>query len=147
MFGRLCAREEGLSAAQVAAYFSGPAFSPWQRMGNIEGYAAPLSVGWIGKKHGLQKRVLARMRALGMQPILPAFGGYVPKAFALAHPTARIHRMRPWAGFHETYWLDPADPLFARNRPPVPRTLHPGLWRGPLLPGGLVQRDAAARRR
>ena len=106
-------REEGLSAAEVAAYFSGPAFCPWQRMGNIEGYAAPLSADWIGKKHALQKRILARMRELGMQPILPAFGGYVPKAFALAHPEAKIHRMRPWSGFHETYWLDPTDPLFA----------------------------------
>jgi alpha-N-acetylglucosaminidase len=38
----------------------------------------------------------------------------VPKAFALKHPEARIYRMRPWEGFHETYWLDPADPLFAR---------------------------------
>jgi alpha-N-acetylglucosaminidase len=54
------------------------------------------------------------MRSLGMTPILPAFGGYVPKAFAQKNPKARIYRMRPWEGFHETYWLDPADPLFAR---------------------------------
>ena len=54
------------------------------------------------------------MRELGMSPILPAFGGYVPKAFALKHPKARIYRMRAGAGFHETYWLDPGDPLFAK---------------------------------
>ncbi|MGZ3403974.1 MAG: alpha-N-acetylglucosaminidase TIM-barrel domain-containing protein, partial [Phenylobacterium sp.] len=50
---------------------------------------------------------------LGMSPILPAFGGYVPKAFALKNPVAKIYRMRAGAGFHETYWLDPNDPLFA----------------------------------
>lgn len=107
-------REAGLSEAELADYFSGPAFTPWQRMGNIEGYAAPLPTAWIDKKKDLQVKILGRMRGLGMTPILPAFGGYVPKAFAQKHPEARIYRMRPWEGFHETYWLDPADPLFAK---------------------------------
>lgn len=107
-------REFGLSEAELADYFSGPAFTPWHRMGNIEGYRAPLPTNWIDKKKTLQTQILGRMRALGMTPILPAFGGYVPKAFAQKNPKARIYRMRPWEGFHETYWLDPADPLFAR---------------------------------
>jgi alpha-N-acetylglucosaminidase len=107
-------REAGLSETELADYFSGAAFTPWQRMGNIEGYAAPLPTAWIDKKKDLQVKILARMRDLGMTPILPAFGGYVPKAFAQKHPEARIYRMRPWEGFHETYWLDPADPLFAK---------------------------------
>ena len=107
-------REAGLSEPELADYFSGPAFTPWQRMGNIEGYRAPLPSAWIDKKKILQRKILARMRGLGMTPILPAFGGYVPKAFALKHPEAKIYRMRAWEGFHETYWLDPADPLFAK---------------------------------
>lgn len=106
-------REFGLSEAELADYFSGPAFTPWHRMGNIEGYKAPLPAAWIDKKKDLQVKILGRMRSLGMTPILPAFGGYVPKAFAQKNPKARIYRMRPWEGFHETYWLDPADPLFA----------------------------------
>lgn len=107
-------REFGLADADLADYFSGPAFTPWQRMGNIEGYRAPLPQPWIDEKQALQKKILARMRELGMKPVLPAFAGYVPKAFAQAHPRARIYRMRAWEGFHETYWLDPGDPLFAR---------------------------------
>jgi len=107
-------REAGLSEADLAGYFSGPAFTPWQRMGNIEGYRAPLPAGWIDKKRDLQRKILAAMRALGMTPILPAFGGYVPKAFALKHREAHIYRMPTGGGFHETYWLDPRDPLFAR---------------------------------
>lgn len=103
---------EGVSEADLAAYFCGPAFLPWQRMGNIEGYRT-LPRAWIDKKHLLQKRLLARFRDFGMEPVLPAFAGYVPKAFALRHPEARIHKMTPWGGFHETYWLDPTDPLFA----------------------------------
>ncbi|WP_443751270.1 alpha-N-acetylglucosaminidase [Asticcacaulis solisilvae] len=107
-------QEQGLNTAELDAYFSGPAFTPWQRMGNVEGYQAPLPANWILKKRDLQKRILGAMRALGMEPILPAFGGYVPKAFADKHPEARIYKMRAWEGFHETWWLDPADPLFAK---------------------------------
>ena len=106
-------RETAVSAADLAGYFSGPAFTPWQRMGNLEGHMAPLPAAWIEKKRALQVRILERMRALGMSPILPAFAGYVPRAFAEAHPKARIYRMKAGAGFHPTYWLDPADPLFA----------------------------------
>ncbi|MBS0331281.1 MAG: alpha-N-acetylglucosaminidase C-terminal domain-containing protein [Proteobacteria bacterium] len=106
-------REAGLSADDLAGYFSGPAFTPWQRMGNLEGYQAPLPTGWIDKKRALQANILGRMRELRMNPILPAFAGYVPRAFAEAHPQARIYRMRAGAGFHPTYWMDPADPLFA----------------------------------
>nr|WP_183982754.1 alpha-N-acetylglucosaminidase [Sphingomonas jinjuensis] len=106
-------QEQGLSAAEVGDHLSAPPFLPWQRMGNIAGYRAPLPQRWIGAKRDLQRRILARMRALGMQPVLPAFAGYVPKAFADRHPNARIYRMRAWEGFPPTYWLDPADPLFA----------------------------------
>jgi alpha-N-acetylglucosaminidase len=42
------------------------------------------------------------------------FAGYVPEAFAKAHPKARIYKMRAWEGFAPTYWLDPSDPLFAQ---------------------------------
>jgi alpha-N-acetylglucosaminidase len=107
-------REAGLSDAEIAGHFSAAPFIPWERMGNIEGYLAPLSPGWIDKKRDLQIRILERMRSLGMKPVLPAFAGYVPKAFAERHPRARIYQMRSWESFPGTYWLDPADPLFAQ---------------------------------
>lgn len=106
--------DAGLTEKDLEDYFCGPAFLPWQRMGNIEGYGGPLPMDFIQKKHALQLRILDRMGALGMTPVLPGFAGYVPKAFALRHPEARIHKMAPWGGFHETYWLDPTDPLFAK---------------------------------
>lgn len=107
-------KDAGLSDAELAAYFCGPAFLPWQRMGNIEGHGGPLPNAFIEKKRDLQLRILERARDLGMKPILPAFAGYVPKAFALRHSDAHIHKMTPWGGFRETYWLDPTDPLFAK---------------------------------
>lgn len=107
-------REQGLGEGEILAGLSAAPFLPWQHMGNIAGYRAPLSAGWIEKKRVQQRRILARMRELGMKPVLPAFSGYVPKAFADRHPEARIYRMREWEGFPGTYWLDPSDPLFAK---------------------------------
>ena len=107
--------EFGVDNQELEHYFSGPAFTPWQRMGNIEGHEGPLPQSWINKKHQLQKQLLARMHDLGMQPVVPAFGGYVPKKFVELFPEAKISPMPKWTGFsQETYWLDPADPLFAK---------------------------------
>ncbi|HEY6870551.1 MAG TPA: alpha-N-acetylglucosaminidase TIM-barrel domain-containing protein, partial [Novosphingobium sp.] len=64
--------------------------------------------------HQLQRRILGRMRELGMKPILPAFSGYVPEAWVKRHPGAKVYRMREWEGFPGTYWIDPSDPAFAR---------------------------------
>lgn len=108
-------QEFGLTDAELDGFFSAPTVAPWQRMGNIENHLGPLPQSWINKKKDLQLQILARMRALGMQPVLPAFSGYVPKAFKQRFPGARINRMEPWSGFdRESYWLDPADPLFAK---------------------------------
>ena len=48
------------------AAVSGPAFAPWQRMGNLEGHQAPLPDAWIDKKHALQLKIQARMRERGL---------------------------------------------------------------------------------
>lgn len=104
----------GLTDSQLAAHFAGPAFLPWQRMGNINSLEGPLPQEWINKKGTLQKQILQRMRALGMHPVVPAFSGYVPKAFALQHPESKISELKSWSGggFASTYLLDSKDPLF-----------------------------------
>lgn len=107
-------KEYGLTDAQLQAHFAGPAFLPWQRMGNINSLEGPLPQEWINKKEDIQKKILQRMRALGMHPVVPAFSGYVPKAFAEKHPESKIKELKSWSGggFESTYLLDPKDPLF-----------------------------------
>ncbi|WP_158972464.1 alpha-N-acetylglucosaminidase [Paraglaciecola sp. L3A3] len=107
--------EFGLSNQELNDYFSGPAFTPWQRMGNIENHQGVLPQSWINKKHDLQIKILDRMRGLGIKPVLPAFSGYIPKQFMTKYPNAKVIEMKGWSGFkNKTYWLDPADPLFAK---------------------------------
>jgi alpha-N-acetylglucosaminidase len=107
-------KEFGLTDSELQAHFTGPAFLPWQRMGNINSLDGPLPQEWINKKKEVQKKILQKMRALGMQPVVPAFSGYVPKAFAQSHPNSKISELKSWSGggFESTYLLDPNDPLF-----------------------------------
>ncbi|WP_338839556.1 alpha-N-acetylglucosaminidase [Flavobacterium ginsenosidimutans] len=109
-------KEYGLTNSQLEAHFAGPAFLPWQRMGNINSLEGPLPQEWFVKKEELQKKILERMRALDMHPVVPAFSGYVPKAFAEKHPEAKITELKSWSGggFESTFLLDSKDPLFKK---------------------------------
>lgn len=66
----------------------------------------------------LQKRILKRMRALGMTPVLPAFAGIVPRALQRVLPQANITRLSNWCNFPDKYCcaslLSPLDPAFLR---------------------------------
>ena len=105
----------GLSQEDLDEHFTGPAFLPWMRMGNMRGFAGPLSPGWHKKQVELQHNILARMRRLGMSPVLPAFGGQVPEGLVRLHPNSSYSKTN-WMRFPEkycgTYLLSPLDPLF-----------------------------------
>ena len=111
-------QELGLSKAQVLRdFFSGPAFLPWNRMGNIQrSWDAPLSEAWIAQQEAMQLQILARMHAYGMHPVLPGFAGHVPGAIAARFPNASISHTPSWRGFESAYsedaFLEPSDPLF-----------------------------------
>jgi alpha-N-acetylglucosaminidase len=78
----------GLSQAEIDSFSTGPAQLPWHRMGNINHFDGPLSQHWIEQHHLLQRRILDRMRSLGMKPVAPAFAGFVPQGFLRVHPEA-----------------------------------------------------------
>jgi len=107
-------KEYGLTDIQLKEAFTGPAFLPWQRMGLINGHQGPLPREYIDKKANLQKKILQKMKTLGMHPVVPAFNGYVPKTFANNHPDLKINELNSWSGggFESTYLLDPKEPLF-----------------------------------
>ncbi len=104
----------GLTQAESDAFFTGPAHAPWNRMGNIIGWDGPPPAGWFADQIALQKQILARLRALGIEPIAPAFAGFVPPAFAQHFPQAALKALA-WGGFaapYRTPILAPGTPLF-----------------------------------
>ncbi|MBO5831920.1 MAG: alpha-N-acetylglucosaminidase N-terminal domain-containing protein, partial [Alistipes sp.] len=83
-------RKHGLSDEDIRSYFTGPAHLAWHRMCNIDHYDGPLPQTWIDSQAKLQKRILKRERALGMRPVLQAFGGHVPEQLKEIYPEAQI---------------------------------------------------------
>lgn len=92
-------QEYGLSFEDQASFYSGPAFLPWFRMGNMRGWGGPITQEWLEARKALNIQVLARMRGLGMTPALSAFAGHVPKAFTDMYPHAEVTRSPDWANF------------------------------------------------
>ena len=107
----------GMTDEQVRSYFTGPAYLPWHRMANIDGWCGPLPMEWLKQQTALQQRIVDRERALNMRPVLPAFAGHVPGKLRELFPDADIQALSSWAGFDEryrTYFLNSEDPLYSR---------------------------------
>ena len=108
-------QEFNLTHADLVPFFSGPAFLPWQRMGNEAGLGGPLSAVYQLQAHQLQVKIMARAIELGMTPVLPCFGGNVPVAMAKHFPHADLKPYPAWNNYpNESMLLDPTDPLFTR---------------------------------
>ncbi|XP_076212584.1 alpha-N-acetylglucosaminidase [Aptenodytes patagonicus] len=106
----------GLNQSEIDAYFTGPAFLAWNRMGNLHGWAGPLPPAWHLKQLYLQYQIVERMRSLGMITVLPAFAGHVPQGVLRVFPHVNATRLGGWSHFDCTYsctyLLDPEDPMF-----------------------------------
>ena len=72
-------------------------------MGNMHGWGGPLPDSWHVQQVALQHKILARMRAFGMLPVLPAFAGYVPDKITRVFPSAKVTHMRHWGHFNSPY--------------------------------------------
>lgn len=105
----------GLTQDDLDRFFTGPAFLPWHRMGNVNIHSGPLTSDWHKGQIALQKQILARMRELGMEPIAPAFAGFIPRSLERVQAGIKTYDIAPWAGFssgYRTTILDPLSPLY-----------------------------------
>ena len=106
----------GLTDENINAYFTGPAYLPWHRMGNINRWDGPLTESWHKDQVDLQHKILDRMHELGFETIAPGYAGFVPPAFSRLNPEAEIDTLK-WGGFPKednTYFLRPTSPYFKK---------------------------------
>lgn len=110
--------ELGLTQTEIDDHFTGPAFFAWQRMGNMRGFAGPLSKRFMLWSSSLQKQMIASFQELGIAFALPAFAGHVPKAFRRIFPNVTYSELETWNRFQPEYccplFIDPLDPLFKK---------------------------------
>jgi alpha-N-acetylglucosaminidase len=111
----------GVNDSTFGNWTNGPAWLSWSRGQSMHGVGAvgegspghgiSLTRSWMAAQHALQKRILQRMRSLGIVPILPAFQGNVPPLMkSELYPSANISVQG--GGRHYAAWLDGTDPLF-----------------------------------
>lgn len=106
----------GLSKESIREFFTGAAYLPWHRMGNLNKWSGPLTDEWQEQQLDLQHKILSRMKELGMEPVVPTFAGFVPMEFAKQHPEIKFNHLK-WGGFDESlnaYVLPPDSPYFEK---------------------------------
>lgn len=109
--------EFGIRREQLDDFFTGPAYLPWNRCGNLNGFDGPLPESWIESQRILQKKIIEKMAALDIVPVVPAFSGYVPNALSKLYPGEKIYTSSQWANFEDQYrsrLLSTQSPLFLK---------------------------------
>jgi alpha-N-acetylglucosaminidase len=107
-------RAVGYSDGEIRDWITQPAHQNWQLMGNLCCFNGPITSSLLRKRLTSAQRIIARLRELGITPVLPGFYGIVPADFQKKFPDARVIPQGEWAGFVRPGWLDPRDPMFAK---------------------------------
>ncbi|MEV6250396.1 alpha-N-acetylglucosaminidase [Streptomyces sp. NPDC051742] len=107
-------QEFGYSEAEIEAWIPGPAHQPWWLMQNMSAFAGPVNEELIDRRAALGRRIVDRLKELGMRAVLPGYFGTVPPGFSTRNPSARIVPQGTWVGFARPDWLDPRNDMFPR---------------------------------
>ncbi|WP_431075538.1 alpha-N-acetylglucosaminidase TIM-barrel domain-containing protein [Microbacterium phyllosphaerae] len=99
----------GYTEDEVLAWIVPPSHQAWQWLNNVQYMSGGVSRRLVEHRVDLGRRVLARMRELGISPILPGFSGSVPRDFDVRNAGAEIVPQGLWfmdvAGPQRPDWL------------------------------------------
>ncbi|KAK3832337.1 MAG: tim-barrel domain-containing protein [Linnemannia gamsii] len=111
---------QGLTPKDIDNFLAGPAFMPWQRMGNIQGAWAlqrntTFNNDWIDSQWALQGQIMQRLQAFNITPIMPSFQGFVPRKLPEIYPNSSFVTASNWnemGKYSQVTALLPTEPLF-----------------------------------
>jgi len=109
---KLLTEDLGYTSAEANNFIAGPCFQAWWGMNNLEGWGGPNPDWWYTRQETLAKKILARERELGMQPVLPGYAGMVPSDITSKKGYA-ANNQGNWCYFTRPYILDPNSDAFA----------------------------------
>ncbi|MDE6535078.1 MAG: alpha-N-acetylglucosaminidase, partial [Muribaculaceae bacterium] len=95
----------GYTAKEANDFIGGPSFMAWFGMNNLQGWGGPNPNWWYERQAQLGRKMSARMRELGIEPVLPGFAGMVPDNFQKKTGIAATSQ-GGWCGFTRPYILD-----------------------------------------
>ena len=105
--------ELGYTREEVDKFVAGPGFQAWWLMSNLEGWGGPNPDWWYTRQENLSKFILGRMRELGMDPVLPGFGGVVPSTAKDKLNIDATDQGHWCSGFRRPSFLQPTDERYA----------------------------------
>lgn len=95
----------GYSELEIRDWLVLPAHLPWFLMGNMDSHGPALSRTLIQKRAKLGQKIVARMKSLGMTPVLPGYYGLVPRNFLdktnFALTEQQVIQQGKWAGDYD----------------------------------------------
>ena len=104
--------EAGYSRQEIDNFVAGPGFQAWWLMSNLEGWGGPNPDWWYERQENLSRFILGRMRELGMEPVLPGYGGVLPSNAAEKLGVAATDQGTWCSGFRRPSFLLPTDERF-----------------------------------
>lgn len=107
----LLVNDLGYTKDEANAFIAGPCFQAWWGMNNLEGWGGPNPDWWYTRQEDLAKKILARERELGMQPVLPGYAGMVPSNIE-SKKGYKANNQGNWCNFVRPYILDPNSTAF-----------------------------------
>lgn len=107
----LLVNDLGYTKDEANAFIAGPCFQAWWGMNNLEGWGGPNPDWWYTRQEELAKKILARERELGMQPVLPGYAGMVPSNIE-SKKGYKANNQGNWCNFVRPYILDPNSDAF-----------------------------------
>ena len=101
----------GYSKDEINDFVSGPGFTAWWLMNNLEGWGGPNPDSWYVQQEELQKKIVKRMREYGIEPVLPGYCGMVPHN---AKEKLGLNVADPglWCSYNRPAFLQPEDERF-----------------------------------
>jgi len=107
-------RSFGYTERQMREWIPAPTYQPWWLLENMSSYRGNMSPRLFERRVALAKKIVARLRALGMTPVFPGYLGMVPQGLAALYPGVKVVPQGKWCGLDRPGWLDPRDPLYPR---------------------------------
>ncbi|WP_067905844.1 alpha-N-acetylglucosaminidase TIM-barrel domain-containing protein [Actinomadura chibensis] len=107
-------RQFGYSAEDMRKWIPQPGHQAWWLLQNMCCTDSPISQQLIDRRAALARRMVDRLRELGMTPVLPGYYGTVPTDFETRNPGAKTVPQGTWNGLERPDWLDPTGPEFPK---------------------------------
>ncbi|GAA0591603.1 hypothetical protein GCM10009001_04650 [Virgibacillus siamensis] len=106
--------EFGYTDKEMLEWIPQPAHQSWWLLQNMSSFPDPISQDVIDKRVRLGKKIVKRLKELGMTPVFPGYFGTVPANFEEKKPNANVISQGTWSGFQRPGWLDPTNELFSK---------------------------------